>query len=89
VSTQLEVGALLKTETAFDKDMNITVDGVEVRVILHWDVHDGYSVTWLDLEGRFISAPAWAQKIDDEATSYPSGLGYMLDCLEPHTRKEV
>jgi hypothetical protein len=85
MSTQLEVGALLKTETAYDKDMNITVDGQEVRVILHWDSHDGYEITWLDLEGRFISAPAWADKIEEESNN----LGYVLDCLEAHIRKEV
>jgi hypothetical protein len=85
MSTQLEVGALLKTETAYDKDMNITVDGQEVRVILHWDSHDGYEMTWLDLESRFINAPAWADKIEEENNN----LGYVLDCLVAHTKKEM
>jgi hypothetical protein len=85
----IEVGALLKTETAYDKDMNITHEGEEVRVILHWDSHDGYEMTWLDLEGRFINAPAWANRIDEEATAYPSGLGYFLDCLNAHRKKEL
>jgi hypothetical protein len=33
----IEVGAVLKTETAYDKDITFTRDGVEYRVILHWD----------------------------------------------------
>jgi hypothetical protein len=65
--------------------MNITHDGQEVRVILHWDRHDGYEITWLDLENRFISAPAWAQKIEDE----DDNLGYVLDCLTEHTKKKM
>lgn len=90
MTKQLEVGALLKTETAYDKDMNITVDGQEVRVILHWDSHDGYEITWLDLEGRFISAPAWADKIEEDALeSGGNSLAYTLDCLVAHTKKAV
>ena len=42
----IEVGALLKTETAYDKDMNLTFDGKEIRVILHWDDHDGFEMPW-------------------------------------------
>jgi hypothetical protein len=85
----IEVGSILKTETAWDKDMNITHDGQEIRVILHWDSHDGYEWTWLDLEGRFVSSPAWADKIDEEGHAYPSGLGYFLDCLSPHTKVQL
>ena len=83
---ELQVGALLKTETAYDKDMNITFDGQEVRVILHWDSHDGFEITWLDMEGRFITAPAWADGIEEEDEM---SVGYFLDSLSEHSRKEI
>lgn len=86
MTKQLEVGALLKTETAYDKDMNITVDGKEIRVILHWDDHDGFDIQWLDLEGRWIQAPAWADAIDEAGEM---SVGYFLDSLEAHTKKET
>ena len=82
MSIEIEVGALKQTFTAYDKDMNLTVDGQEVRVILHWDSHDGYEVTWLDLEGRFISAPEWADKIDHEKYN----INYILDTVKEHTK---
>jgi hypothetical protein len=86
MTNQIEVGALLKTETAYDKDMNITVDGQEVRVILHWDSHDGFDIQWLDLENRWINAPAWADAIDEAGEM---SVGYFLDSLEAHTKKEM
>jgi hypothetical protein len=86
MSKQLEVWALLKTETAYDKDMNITFDGKEIRVILHWDDHDGFDIQWLDLEGRWIEEPAWAKAIDEAGEM---SIGYFLDSLEAHTKKEL
>lgn len=86
MTKQLEVGALLKTETAYDKDMNITFDGQEIRVILHWDDHDGFDIQWLDLEGRWIEEPAWAKAIDEEGSM---SIGYFLDSLQAHTKKET
>ena len=86
MTKQLEIGSVLKTETAYDKDMNITVDGQEIRVILHWDDHDGFDIQWLDLEGRWINAPAWADAIDEAGDM---SVGYFLDSLEAHTKKET
>jgi hypothetical protein len=86
MTKQLEIGSVLKTETAYDKDMNITFDGQEVRVILHWDDHDGFDIQWLDLEGRWINAPAWADAIDEAGEM---SVGYFLDSLTPHSRKEA
>lgn len=73
----IKVGSLLKTETAYDKDVNFTRDDVEYRVIIHWDDHDGYEATWLDDEGRFISSPDWADEMDN--------LYSTLDLAKPHT----
>jgi hypothetical protein len=82
----IEVGALSKEPTAYDKDMNLTFGGQEIRVILHWDSHDGFDIQWLDLEGRWIGQPAWADKIeqDDEMS-----VGYFLDSLTEHTKVEL
>lgn len=86
MTTKIEVGALLKTETAYDKDMNLTFDGQEIRVILHWDDHDGFEIQWLDLEGRWINQPAWADAIEEEGTM---SIGYFLDSLEAHKVKQL
>jgi len=84
MSTQLQVGAMVKQVTAYDKDVNITgADGVEVRLILHWDSNDGYEFTWLDMENRFISAPAWAESFEED---YDKSLGLFIDNFEPHTK---
>jgi hypothetical protein len=81
--TQIKIGATKVNETAYDKHMSITgMDGVEVRLILHWDENDGYEFTWLDKENRFISAPSWAENFEGE---YERSLGIFLDNLHPHT----
>jgi hypothetical protein len=36
-----------------------------MRVILHWDDNDGFELTWLDKEGRFITSPDWLDGVDD------------------------
>lgn len=83
MSNAIKVGAMVKNVTAYDKDMNITdADGVEVRLILHWDENDGFEFTWLDMENRFINAPAWAENFEEE---YDRSLGLFLDSQEPHT----
>lgn len=82
----IKVGSVLKTETAYDKDMNITYDGQEVRVIVHWDDHDGFEYTWMDMERRFINTPAWAQKIEDDGEM---SIGYFLDSLQPHSEVKL
>lgn len=84
MSTEIQVGSLLKTETAYDKDMNLTYDGQEIRVILHWDDHDGFDIQWLDSQNRWTTQPAWADKIEE---SDEMSIGYFLDSLEAHTNK--
>ena len=86
MSTKIEVGSLLKTETAYDKDMTLTYDGQEVRVILHWDDHDGFEIQWLDQLNRWITQPAWADKIEEDGEM---SVGFFLDSFEAHTTKET
>ena len=61
----IRTGAMSKAVTGYDKDFDLTIDGVEVRVILHWDDTDGYSLTWLDKEDRFITSPDWLDEVKD------------------------
>ena len=72
----IKTGAMTKAVTAYDKDYDIEIDGVEMRVILHWDDNDGYELTWLDTEGRFITSPDW---IDEHYN-----LCLKLDNTDPH-----
>jgi hypothetical protein len=65
---KFEVGAVIRTVTAYDKDIDFINDGVKYRVILHWDDHDGFSITWLDSENRFITTPDWLE--DEDAQFY-------------------
>ena len=74
---EIKTGAMSKTVTSYDKDFDVTIDGVEMRIILHWDDHDGFELTCLDKEGRFTTLPDWAWEIHD--------IGYKLDCTEPHS----
>lgn len=83
---EIEVGALSKETTAYDKDMNLTFGGQEIRVILHWDSHDGFDIQWLDLEGRWIQAPAWVDEIEEKDEM---SVGYFLDSLTEHTKVKL
>lgn len=76
----LEVGAMSKTTTAYDKDYDLTIDGVEYRVILHWDDVNGFESTWLDSENRFTTSPDWVWEDDEFCLK--------LDGYEPHTKHE-
>ena len=64
MSYKFEVDSVLRTTTAYDKDIDFTYEGVKYRVILHWDDHDGFSITWLDSENRFITTPDWLEDED-------------------------
>ena len=75
---EVKTGAMSKTVTAYDKDYDLTIDGVEYRVILHWDDVDGFETTWLDKEGRFIISPEW---VWDEPE-----FCLKLDGTEPHSK---
>ena len=74
----ITTGAMSKSVTAYDKDFDLTIDGVEMRVILHWDDNDGFEFTWLDKEGRFITSPDWLDKVEDFCLK--------LDGTEPHSK---
>lgn len=58
-------------------------DGVVTgyAVILHWDSHDGFEITWMDSELRFITTPDWVQDWDEFVN--------WLDGVEQGTTYEV
>ena len=78
---EIKTEAMNKTVTAYDKDFDLIIDGVEMRVILHWDDVDGFETTWLDKEGRFITSPDWVWEMDDFCLK--------LDSTEPHTKVQL
>lgn len=82
---QIEVGSVTLNTTAYDKTMYVNDGTSEVRVIVHWDMHDGYELTWLDKEDRFITAPDWADEIDERDGS----IGSFLDKLDAHSKVEL
>ena len=66
---------------SYDKDYDVIVDGVEMRIILHWDMADGYEFTCVDKEGRFTMLPDWLADMED--------FGYKLDCTKPHSEVQL
>ena len=45
------------------EDNNGVVTGY--AVVLHWNDEDGFSLTWMDSELRFIARPDWVTDWDD------------------------
>lgn len=78
---EVKTEAMIKSVTAYDKDFDLIIDGVEMRVILHWDDVDGFETTWLDKEGRFITSPDWVWEMDDFCLK--------LDSTEPHSKVQL
>jgi hypothetical protein len=78
---EIKTGAMTKGVTAYDKDFDLIIDGVEMRVILHWDDNDGFELTWLDKEGRFITSPDWLDEVEDFCLK--------LDSTEPHSKVKL
>jgi hypothetical protein len=69
----IELLSMDKTETAYDKRISFNYEGQEYLVNLHWDTHDGYDVTFLDMV-----SPDWA---DDWTNEIGESLAYTLDEL--------
>jgi hypothetical protein len=64
MSYKFAVDSVLRTITAYDKDIEFINEEIKYRVILHWDDHDGFSITWMDSENRFITTPDWLEDED-------------------------
>ena len=55
------------------------VDMRAMEISTQYLIHDGFDIQWLDLEGRWIQAPAWADKIEEDGEM---SIGFFLDSLE-------
>jgi hypothetical protein len=82
INMDIEIGSVLKTETAYDKDMTITHDGKDYRVILHWNWEHGFEATWLDDEGRFVLQPDWVDQVGNE-------FYLKLDRVKEHSKASI
>lgn len=60
---RLDIGAINERITGWEKTIMLSKDGKDYRVIVSWTDEDGYAVSWLDDEDRFILTPSWADDI--------------------------
>ena len=75
----IEIAGFTKADTAYDKRISFTYEGVEYRVLLHWDAYEGFDLNFLKEDGRtFTATPEWAVLWDDEDAD---SLEYRLDEL--------
>jgi hypothetical protein len=78
------IKGITKEDTAWDKNITFEREGVEYRVLLHWDSYDGYDLNFLDNEhsfARFIPNPEWVNEWQDSQQYGAESLEYTLDCL--------
>ena len=69
----IEITHVTKEETAYDKRIYFTYEGEQYIVLLHWDSHDGFDLTFLD-----EVSPDWA---DDWEGENEESLEFKLDEL--------
>ena len=76
----IEITGVTKEDTAYDKRISCTYEGVEYRVLLHWDTYEGFDLEFLKEDGRtYTATPEWAVLWGDEEAN--SILEYRLDEL--------
>jgi hypothetical protein len=79
--TKIEITSTSKQETAFCKRITLTREGTEYSVLLFWDTHHGYDLTFLDNEGKWISLPDWAVDWEESQQYGFESLEYTLDSM--------
>ena len=52
----IEITGVTKEDTAYDKRISFTYEGVEYRVLLHWDTYEGFDLEFLKEDGRTFTA---------------------------------
>lgn len=77
---EIKIQKSSKEETAWDKEITFEREGVEYKVLLHWDSYDGYELNFLD-DRRFIPNPDWVNDWQDSQQYGAESLEYTLDCL--------
>ena len=62
---------------AFDREITIEGEGVQYWLTLRWYEGEGYSTTWRNTQGQYVSQPTWADNLNmeelDERTYVPVG----------------
>jgi len=83
----IELLAIGKTETAYDKTVRFIYEEKEYSVLLHWDMHDGYDLQFTELEStrNFIDDPEWAILWED---SDEESLAQKLDNMSDQMLEE-
>jgi hypothetical protein len=76
----IEIKGVTKDETAYDKWIHFTHEGVEYHAQLHWDKYDGFDLHFTDAtrSANWIDDPEWS--IMWEAEDGES-LEFILDSL--------
>lgn len=84
----ITVESVTKEDTAYDKYIQFTYKGESYSVLLHWDKHEGYEITFTELDKiyQWIDDPEWATNWDDNNDTV---LAFVLDDLTDETLEEV
>ena len=59
-------------------EANIEREGETYRVVINYDIYDGYEVTFTDYLGKRIDMPEWAKQMQEDSDDH---LGYQLEEL--------
>lgn len=75
----IEINAVTREESAYDKWIHFTYEGEEYNVQLHWDKYEGFFLDFTDYtQKNFTPEPEWVSKWDD---THENPLAYVLDNL--------
>lgn len=76
----IKIEGITKEETAYDKWIHFTYEGERYHVLLHWDMHDGFDLTFTEAtrSANWVKTPEWA--VDWQGENEES-LEYKLDEL--------
>jgi len=84
----IEINAMTKQDTAYNKFINFTYEGQEYSVLLHWDTYEGYDLNFTELEdtSKWIDQPEWADDIWEDNDN--KSLACILDELTDERESE-
>lgn len=53
-------------ESSWERAITFEYEGTQYRVLLYWDIKDGYAITFLDDKNNYIAPPQWWSDWDEE-----------------------
>jgi hypothetical protein len=85
----IEINGVTKEETAYDKWVHFTHEGVEYHALLHWDMYDGFDLTFTDAvrTANWVKTPDWAVEWNEDEHDGES-LELLLDSLTDRVIEE-